>query len=97
MIKIDFLERFHDGTPAKQTPEPLPSVRPLCPREELNLDRLLRREASYPLNDEGEYLKDMNLETDSKFPSVYYKGCDFVNCKTDENDHEKIQEFLFPE
>ena len=24
-----------------------------CPREELNLDRLLRREASYPLNDEG--------------------------------------------
>jgi hypothetical protein len=25
----------------------------LCPREELNLNHLLRREESYPLNDEG--------------------------------------------
>ncbi len=56
----------------------------VCPREELNLNLLLRRETSYPLNYEG--LDITRARTSSceqswsaAMPLVYYENRDFVN------------------
>lgn len=60
-----------------------------CPREELNLNLLLRRETSYPLNYEG--LRD----TPRLRKLVYYKRPHFVNGGGDKDDGDKVKkEFL---